>query len=135
MGCGIPIIEAEYLNNPFILQSFLTLHGSHYSLRASSLQDISNKFNLYGTSKSLFHKFSIDYCIPIISTNFLKYVNILCNFLDFNFLNLLGPRSIEKGSYHTNRFINLFYSGNLVSYLLFHLILILLGLILLLIGI
>jgi hypothetical protein len=57
MGCGIPIIEAEYLNNPFIVQSFFTLHGSHYSLRASSFQDISNKLNLYGTSKSLFHKF------------------------------------------------------------------------------
>ena len=135
MGCGIPIIEAEYLNNPFILQSFLTLHGSHYSLRASSLQDISNKLNLYGTSKSLFHKFYIDYCIPIISTNFLNPSQYIVNFLDFNLLNLLGPRSIEKGSYHTNRFINLFYSGNLVSYLLLNLIVILLGMILLLIGI
>ena len=130
MGCGIPIIEAEYLNNPFIIQSFLTLHGSHYSLRASSLQDISNKLNLYGTSKSLFHKFYIDYCIHIISTNVLN--RYIVNFLDFNLLNLLGPRSIEKGSYHRNRFINLFYSGNLVSYLLLNLILIPLGMILLL---
>ena len=134
ISCGSdPIyIEAEYLNNPFVIQSFLTLQGSHYSLRGSSLQDQSNKLNLYGTSKSLFHKFYIDYCIHIISTNFLNPSQYIVNFLDFNLLNLLGPRSIEKGSYHRNRFINLFYSGNLVSYLLLNLILIPLGMILLL---
>ena len=135
MGCGIPIIEAEYLNNPFIIQSFLTLHGSHYSLRASSFKNILYKLHFYGTSKFIFHTFYIDYCINIISTNFLKTSQYIVNFLDFNLLNLLGPRSIEKGSYHTNRFINLFYSGNLVSYLLLNLIVILLGMILLLIGI
>ena len=118
MGCGIPIIEAEYLNNPFIIQSFLTLQGTCYSLRVYSFNIISNKLNLYGTSKSLFHKFYIDYLIHIIATNFLNPSQYIVNFLDFNLLNLLGPRTVEKGSYPTNRFINLFYSGNLVSYLL-----------------
>ena len=32
-------------------------------------------------------------------------------------MNLLGPRSLEKGSYHSNRLYNLLYSGNLVSLL------------------
>ena len=36
----------------------------------------------------------------------------------------LGPRSFEKGSYHTNRFINLLYSGNFISYLLLNFIVI-----------
>ena len=75
------------------------------------------KLNLCGTSKSTFHKFYIDYCINIISTNFLKTCQYIGNFLDLNLLNLLGPRSLEKGSYHSNRLYNLLYSGNLVSLL------------------
>ena len=90
----------------------------------SRVQNILHKLNFYGTSKFIFHKFYIDYCINIISTNFLKTSQYIVNFLDFNLLNLLGPRTMEKGSYHTNRFINLLYSGNFISYLLLNFIVI-----------
>ena len=54
----------------------------------------------------------------------LRTSKYIANFLDLNLLNFLGPRSFEKGSYHTNRFINLLYSDNFISYLLLHFIVI-----------
>ena len=128
---NLNIIEAEYLIKPFAIQFIFTLWGLMLSLRASSFKNILHKLNFYGTSKFIFHKFYIDYCINIISTNFLKTSQYIVNFLDLNLLNFLGPRSFEKGSYHTNRFINLLYSGNFISYLLLNFIVISVGLILL----
>ena len=124
---GIPVIEAEYLNNPFIIQALFTLSACYLALRGH-LQDIIYKLNLYNISKTMFHKFYIDYFILMVSTKILITSLYFVNFLDLNLLNLLGPRGMEKGSYHTNRFINLFYSGNLVSYLLLNLIGITVGL-------
>ena len=61
----------------------------------------------------------------------IKYIGLPVLHETNRLLNFLGPRSFEKGSYHTNRFINLLYSGNFISYLLLNFIVISVGLILL----
>ena len=57
------LIQAEQLNNPFLIQALFTFGGIHFANRIRSFQDILYKLNLYGIERAFFHKFYIDYLV------------------------------------------------------------------------